>query len=82
MARQLKAHNMLRYVQHNVHQVPIGRTTVSCKGIVPRAPTAAPNANFLGETPVKPAQRHKGPLKPRENLCIAPAVDTSLYACR
>lgn len=48
-------------------------TTVSCSGIVPRAPSAAPRANLTGGTPVKPQTRHSGPLKPTENLCIAPA---------
>jgi len=41
--------------------------------MVPRAPTAAPRANLAGGTPVNPQTRHRGPLKPRENLCIAPA---------
>ena len=42
--------------------------------MVPRAPTAAPSANLLGATPVKPHTRHKGPLNPNENLCMAPAA--------
>ena len=48
-------------------------TTATCRGIVPRAPTAAPRANLAGGTPVKPHTKHRGPLNPTENRWIAPA---------
>ena len=44
-----------------------GLTAAICSAIVPTVPTATPEANSCGETPVKPHTRHSGPLNPREN---------------